>query len=127
MPVGDFVVRASTWNPARDGAGTWIKYIDLSSIDNEVKSIVSSQQIFATEAPSRARQLVKAGDVLVSTVRPNLNGVARVPPELDGATASTGFCVLRPNPQKLLSDYLYQWVRTPFFVTAMINKATGAS
>lgn len=79
------------------------------------------------DAPSRARQLVKSGDVLVSTVRPNLNGVARVPAELDGATGSTGFCVLRPDPGKLDGSYLFQWVKSSAFISDMVQKATGAS
>ena len=41
-------------------------------------------------------------DILVSTVRPNLNGVAVVDKNLDGATASTGFCVLRSDKSKLI-------------------------
>ncbi|MEU9241029.1 restriction endonuclease subunit S [Streptomyces sp. NPDC048385] len=64
--------------------------------------------------------------MLVSTVRPNLNAVARVPEKLDGATASTGFCVLRPGPE-VLSEYLSQWVRTPEFVRNMTRQATGQS
>ena len=47
-------------------------------------------------APSRARQLVKAGDVLFATVRPYLSrNIAQVPASLDGQVASTGFAVLR--------------------------------
>ena len=80
-----------------------------------------------SEAPSRARQLVKTYDVLVSTVRPNLNAVAQISEELDGATASTGYCVLRPKNGSLDSRYLFHWVRTPTFVDSMILQATGAS
>lgn len=56
-----------------------------------------------------------------------MNGVALVPPELDGATASTGFCVLRPRASQLDARYLYQWVKSPRFVSDMVRKATGAS
>ncbi len=116
-----------TWSPARGAPGAIIDYIDLSSIDNELKQITSPQRISADEAPSRARQLVHTGDILVSTVRPNLNGVARVPTNLDEATASTGYCVLRPDPAELWPDYLFEWVRTPVFVAEMVKRATGAS
>lgn len=51
-------------------------YIDISAIDNELKTIVAQQMIQKTEAPSRARKQIIAGDILVSTVRPNLNAVA---------------------------------------------------
>jgi len=63
----------------------------------------------------------------LSTVRPNLNAVARVPDDLDGATGSTGFCVLRPDPDVLDSGYLFHWTRNPSFVAAMVRRATGAN
>ncbi len=81
----------------------------------------------AHEAPSRAKQVVKRGDVLISTVRPNLNAVARVPDEYDGATASTGFTVLRPDNRTLDSKYLFYWVRTPLFINEMVGRVSGAN
>ncbi len=125
--IGRYVCRADTWTPVREAAGKRICYIDLSSVDNETKRIIGHQEILADEAPSRARQLVQAGDILLSTVRPNLNSVARVPKELDGATASTGFCILRPDRARLSSEYLFQWVKSPAFVHDMTRKATGAN
>src|SRR5690606_33476042 len=98
-----------------------------SAVDQDAKAVTGARKLACSEAPSRARQLVRAGDVLVSTVRPNLNGVALVPMELDGATASTGFCVLRPRAGQLDSRYLYHWVKSPRFVRDMVRKATGAS
>jgi type I restriction enzyme, S subunit len=71
-------------------------YVEISSIDNVSKRIVSPTILPGRQAPSRARQRLKAGDVLVSMTRPNLNAVAMVPPSLDQAFCSTGFDVLRP-------------------------------
>ncbi|MGC2222800.1 MAG: restriction endonuclease subunit S, partial [Methylocella sp.] len=109
---------------------TWYKtfrYIDISSVSQGEKRIIPNGETPTAEAPSRARQLVQTGDVLVSTVRPNLNAVAFVPEEMDGATASTGFCVLRPKPNRLDGRYLFHWVRTSSFVVDMTKKATGQS
>ncbi|MDO9115560.1 MAG: restriction endonuclease subunit S [Polaromonas sp.] len=119
--------RATTWNPLRASPDDVFRYIDLSSVDQDAKTVVEAREVACGEAPSRARQLVSVGDVLVSTVRPNLNGVARVPSGLDGATASTGFCVLRPDPSKIDGGYLFQWVKSSAFVSDMVSKATGAS
>ncbi len=44
------------------------------------------------------------------TVRPNLNAVARVEDDMDGAVRFHGFCVLRPG-EHLDSNYLFHWVR----------------
>ncbi len=101
-------------------------YVDISSVDAAEKAITATREISVREAPSRARQVIRGGDVLVSTVRPNLNAVALVPASLDGSIASTGFCVLRPDTKKLWGSYLYFWVRTPMFVDEMTRLATGA-
>jgi len=116
-----------TWSPAKDAPDDPFVYVDLSSVDRELKEITAPQGMTGAEAPSRARQLLKSGDVLVSTVRPNLNAVAHVPDELDGATGSTGFCVLRADPEDLDSRYLFHWTRSSGFVASMVQRATGAS
>ncbi len=127
VTLGDLVEPAKTWNPTSSPPDEVFDYIDLSAINQDTKVITQAREVLCSEAPSRARQVVARGDVLVSTVRPNLNGVARVPDELDGATASTGFCVLRGRQSRVDGAYLFHWVKSPAFVADMINKATGAS
>ena len=127
VAIGDCVRPVVTWNPLKAAGDEEFSYIDLSAIDQERKQIAEARSIACAEAPSRARQLVEEGDVLISTVRPNLNGVARVGVEYHGATASTGFCVLRPAPGKLDGGYAFQWVKSQAFVNDMVGKATGAS
>jgi type I restriction enzyme S subunit len=124
IPIGELVEVALSVNPKR--LSGHIKYIDLGAVDRDRKLIEHPSIIDPSTAPSRARQLLRAGDVLVSTVRPNLNAVARVPHECDEAIGSTGFCVLRPS-SKLDSNYLFHWVQTPYFVREMTKMATGAS
>jgi type I restriction enzyme S subunit len=100
-------------------------YIDISSIDNRSKSITSPMRLLGRDAPSRARQRVKANDVLVATVRPYLNAVAMVPPALDGAVCSTGFTVLRAEAT-LDPNYLFLFVRSPRFVQELSDLVQGA-
>jgi type I restriction enzyme, S subunit len=125
--IADIVVPADTWNPALASTDTPFDYIDISSVEASTKRIGKPKSITPSTAPSRARQLVKGGDVLVSTVRPNLNAVAIVPEHLDGATASTGFAVLRPNQRKVNPGYLFHWVRTPQFIRYLVAHASGAN
>jgi type I restriction enzyme S subunit len=120
------VVPVFTWVPPTENKATF-RYVDISAIDRDAKRVVGATELQVANAPSRARQLLRANDVLVSTVRPNLNAVAMVPEELDGSVGSTGFTVLRANPNRLLPRYLFHWVRTPAFVADMMKKATGAS
>ena len=124
--IGDCVGKCQTWNPKSSGAGSF-DYIDLSSVDKDTKSIASTERCECSDAPSRARQLVEADDVLVATVRPNLNGVALVNGAHHGMTASTGYCVLRPDKDKLDSRFLFHWVKTDVFVRRMVDVATGAN
>ena len=103
------------------------RYIDISGIDRVAKRIATTAEILGADAPSRARQLVQSDDVLVSTVRPNLNAVAIVPEELDGAIASTGFCVLRTRKKVLAPRYLFYFTRTEPFVGALLQHVRGAN
>jgi type I restriction enzyme S subunit len=123
--IAELVVPCDSWNPS--GHEGVFRYIDLSSIDKDTKSIATVAECPCLKAPSRARQIVVEGDVLVATVRPNLNGVALVESQHNGMTASTGYCVLRPRQSVLDSRYLFHWVRTPQFVAAMVRVATGAT
>ena len=125
VAVGALVDPVETWSPERGDPDESFEYIDLSAVDQDAKAIIGAREVPCAEAPSRAKQIVAAGDVLVSTVRPNLNGVARVPSEMDGATASTGFCVLRPRPEKLDGAYLLHWVRSPRFISENGERGDG--
>ena len=127
LPIGDFIEPVSNWKQRDASADDTFRYIDLSSVDQDTKEIRLNNEIFVKDAPSRARQILKSDDILISTVRPNLNGVAVVPEDCDGAIGSTGFCVLRPKPKKLCNRYLFHWVRSPQFVEDMTKKATGQS
>ncbi|MCY4362069.1 MAG: restriction endonuclease subunit S [Gammaproteobacteria bacterium] len=112
-------------NP-RERQESLFKYIDISSIDRDKKIISQAPEIKGAKAPSRARKEVNAGDILVSTVRPNLNAVAIVPPELDSQIASTGFSVLRPESDLINGRYLFYFVQTSGFIDALTSKVRGA-
>ena len=101
------------------------RYVDISSVDNTQKRIFDASILFGKDAPSRARQVIKAGDVIVSTTRPNLNAVALVPQDLDNQICSTGFCVLRPK-KELERDYLFAYVCSPDFVKNLSDLVKGA-
>lgn len=103
------------------------RYIDIAGIDRDLKRISTTAEIMGADAPSRARQVVRANDVLVSTVRPNLNAVAMVPNDLDGEVASTGFCVLRATEQVLDPRFLFYFTRTRRFVNALLQHVRGAN
>lgn len=67
----------------------YINYVSLSDIEN---GQIFPKKIKFTKAPSRARRITEKGDVLLSTVRPNLKNFAII--NQDDLIASTGFSVL---------------------------------
>ncbi len=111
-------------NPTKSPAENFV-YVDVAAVDNVEKSITGARTVIGAEAPSRARKLIRRGDILVSTVRPNLNAVAQVPSELDGQVASTGFCVLRAS-DKVLPEYLFYFTRSKPFVNGLSALVAGA-
>ena len=99
-------------------------YVDIGSIDIERKRIAEPSSVQVEKAPSRAKQVLRSGDVLVSMTRPNRNAVAIVPDELDGAIGSTGFHVLRARDVE--PGWLLHAVQTNDFVDAMCGLVQGA-
>ena len=73
---------------------TDFEYVEISDVDTR-GGVVGSKRVAAAEAPSRARKLIREGDVLVSTVRPERGSIGVTPARLDRAICSTGFAVLR--------------------------------
>lgn len=102
-------------------------YIDISSIDNLNKKIIKTIKFLGCEAPSRARQLAEKGDIIASTVRPNLNSVAIIDIDYTNLIVSTGFCVLRCKNSDLDNYYLFALLTSEFFVSEMSKIAKGAS
>ena len=125
--LGDFLVPVRSVSPPAVFGDQNFRYLDIASVDRESRAITACQDLHTNDAPSRARQLVAANDVIVSTVRPNLNTVAWIDDHYVGAIASTGFCVLRADPQRLDTRFLFHWISSHKIVEKLVALATGAS
>lgn len=73
-----------------------LAYIDIGNVDSQgrVHDIVNYR---FEDAPSRARRIVRDGDVIISTVRTYLQAIAPVENPPDNLIVSTGFAVVRPS------------------------------
>jgi len=105
---------------------TQFTYFDISSIDNQINRVVKPKTYYGSEAPSRARQLVRANDVLFSTVRTYLKNIALVPEIHDGQIASTGFSVLR-GESDISPKYLFYYSLTDQFINPLSKLQRGTS
>ena len=81
-----------------------LRYLDIGNVNREgvISEIVDYK---FKDAPSRARRIVKNGDVIISTVRTYLKAITRIQNDVEDLIVSTGFAVLRPN-HEILSDFL---------------------
>lgn len=81
-------------------------YISLEQIEKGV--LLGTIKTIFKNAPSRARRVIKKGDILVSTVRPNLMSHYFIQHDANDLICSTGFSVIRFYKEKLCPGYLYQ-------------------
>jgi type I restriction enzyme S subunit len=110
----------------KENPDTQFTYLDISSIDNQLNKVVEPKVYYGSEAPSRARQLVRAHDVLFSTVRTYLKNIALVPEIYDGQIASTGFSVLR-GESDISPKYLFYYSLTDQFINPLSKLQRGTS
>ena len=101
-------------------------YIDIGSINSSAKRISEIQELDWTIASSRARQIVKKGDTLFSTVRVNLERIAFIDKEIPNAIASTGFTVIRAN-EKAEPEYLFYSTSSPLFIAKLCKLQKGTA
>ena len=78
MSINEVVIDTELADPTKNPDEEFL-YVDISSIDNKNGAIISYKRLRGAEAPSRARKRIRENDIIVSTVRPNLNATALVP------------------------------------------------
>lgn len=101
-----------------------INYIDLSSIDKE-NGIIENIKNINNNFPSRARQKVCKGDLLVSTLSGSMKAIAIVNNSKENLIASTGFFVIR-HTNGLLKDFLMFLLRINLFQELLKRESSGA-
>lgn len=102
-----------------------IQYIDISNVDDKgFTGEVQELQYF--EAPSRARRVVRNGDVLMSTVRPNLKAIAYIVEATPNLIASTGFAVLSVR-KSYDARFLYYVLMSHWFNETVCANSVGAN
>ncbi len=102
-----------------------IRYIDIGNV-NSYGDIAEIQEYEFKDAPSRARRIVRKGDVIISTVRTYLKAITLIESDEENLIASTGFAVLRPK-ENVLSEYLNFALRAEYFIGSVIQNSYGVS
>lgn len=126
-PLGSIVKFSDeVWKPEKDDAPTF-RYIEISCVDRDTGE-VHPVEMPVSEAPSRARMVVRVGDIVASLTRPHHGSIAQITPELDGCIASTGFAVIRGVDESMvLNDYLWCILRRKMCLSQMLQRASGGN
>ncbi|MGJ1322521.1 restriction endonuclease subunit S [Sphingobacterium faecium] len=108
--IGKILEKSNNLNPITEFKEKEFTYIDITSVNNVQYSIDNPKILKGKDAPSRAKKVVKQGDIVFATTRPNLKNIAIVNKDYINPIASTGFCVLRPIETKLNNEYLFYFL-----------------
>ncbi|KAA0018182.1 hypothetical protein F0A16_10665 [Salinicola corii] len=103
-----------------------IKYVEISDVDEQLGITGWSEHSFLS-APSRARRILKDGDVLISTVRTYLRAIAPVKEPPENLVGSTGFAAIRPVSDVYHSELLGYTLRAEWFISNIIARSVGVS
>lgn len=101
-----------------------IEYIDISSVGTG--TLTGSTRLSLPDAPSRAKRLVKHGDTILATVRPNLRSFYYVKNPRPNTVVSTGFAVLRAK-ESIDKRYIYYSVTSQAFTDYLSANVKGAA
>ena len=102
-----------------------IEYVDIGSV-SAINGISHTERMLFDAAPSRARRIVKDGDVIVSTVRTYLEAIAPVTNPPENLIVSTGFAVIRPTAE-LFKGYAAYCLRAKGFIKEVVARSVGVS
>lgn len=124
--LGELVARTETQDPSRMPEGEFM-YVDIASVDSTSGTITTLKILKGKDAPSRARKVIRANDVIFATTRPYLKSIALVPANLDNQICSTGFCVLRAVSSQVLSSWLFHLCRSDTVLNQVVPRMRGAN
>ena len=120
--------RVATWND--DVLPDWteseleLTYVDIGGVDAR-DGVVEKEYLTFGSAPTRARRIVRNGDVIISTVRTYLRAIASIVDPEPNLIVSTGFAVIRPRD--IDARFVSYAVRAPYFVDNVVANSVGVS
>jgi type I restriction enzyme, S subunit len=123
--LGEVLQKTETINPKKNPNKEFI-YIDVSSVNKENLTIEITSLIIGKDAPSRAKKLIKTGDVIFATVRPTLRRIAIIPEKFNEQVCSTGYFVLRTK-KHFDNKLVFYFLQTNGFNEKMEKLQKGAS
>lgn len=103
-----------------------IQYVDIGNVDSS-GTIHEIARYRFEDAPSRARRIVRDGDVIISTVRTYLQAIAPIQHPPENLIVSTGFAIIRPRIGVFDPGFCRYALREPLFLAEVEMRSTGVS
>jgi hypothetical protein len=101
-----------------------IKYVQFRDIEKNLGEITNFTELAGYEAPDRAKQVVKEGDIICARMKDSEENVAIIPKELNDEIVSTGFIVLKPL-EPMTSEALFALLRLRTTLNQVRWKSSG--
>ena len=97
-------------------------YIEISDIDTLTAALENSL-IKSIDAPSRAQNILRENDIIISYVRPNRSAISIVTKVEDGFVGTSGLGVY--TPQNIYPEYLLAYLKAKTINLLISRKATA--
>lgn len=125
-PISEAAVIVKDKRDPNDKPDENFYYLDISSVDVGTGLVHSPQNLIGSEAPSRARKVIHAYDLIISTCRPTRGAIAVIPEKYHDHICSTGFSVIRPK-KGINPFYLHFAIRLSSTLEQFRKFSTGSS
>ena len=114
------------WNQ-RDYYEKEFPYIEIGAINITDSTIEDVSFVPVEQAPSRAKVIVRTGDIIISTTRPDRGAIIKITENENLYIASTGFSVIRNIDSNINPDYLLAILRHKLILMQMRQRSTGGN
>jgi type I restriction enzyme M protein len=101
-------------------------YIEIGDINKSDGTIILKAEEFGEKLPTGSKKKLIENDVIISTVRPYLKGIAKVKNCEKNLVSTGAFCVLRCT-KKINPDYLLGVVRSDLFINMVCRNMSGTT
>ena len=125
-PLGDMCEKTSNikW---QENQNIEFEYIDLSAVSRETLKITETVSVNSTNAPSRAKKIVKTNDIIFATTRPTLKRVVKISNQYNNQICSTGYVVLRSKTDLIEPEIIFYYLQTEMYMDRVESMQRGAS
>ena len=117
---------SESWNQ-KDYYETVFPYIEIGAINITDGKIDDVSFVPVEQAPSRAKVIVRTGDIIISTTRPDRGAIIKITENENLYIASTGFSVIRNIDSNINPDYLLAILRHKLILMQMRQRTTGGN